>query len=105
MFEAKHTDSNRINQNVITEMQWKNLDIYEKFGAQCYVMVSLGLTKFYRVPWNIWKKMKELFGHKFMTEQELEKFRLQEKQCSILILEGIELRDENTESGTFCKIE
>ena len=97
MFEAKHTDSDRIRQNVVTDTQWESLDIYEKFGAHCYVMVSLGLTKFYRVPWATWKKMKELFCHKFMTEQELEPYRLQEKQCTILILEGVELKDENTE--------
>ena len=42
--------------------------------------------------------MKELFCHKFMTEQELEPYRLQEKQCTILILEGVELKDENTEN-------
>ena len=76
---------------------------YEKFGAHCYVMVSLGLTKFYRVPWATWKKMKELFCHKFMTEQELEPYRLQEKQCTILILEGVELKDENTENGACNK--
>ncbi len=61
-------------------------------------MVSLELLRFYRVPWKVWKQMKELFGHKFMTDQELEPYRLQEKQCTILILEGVELRDENTEN-------
>lgn len=105
MFEAKHTDSDRINQNVVTDTQWKSLDIYEKFGAHCYVMVSVGLMKFYRVPWDIWKKMKELFGHKFMTEQELEPYRLQEKQCTILILEGVELKDENTENRSGSEAE
>ena len=95
MFEAKHTDSDRIHQNAVTDTQWESLDIYEKFGAHCYVMVSVGLTKFYRVPWDIWKEMKALFGHKFMTVQELEPYRLQEKQCTILILEGVELKDEN----------
>ena len=103
MFEAKHTDSDRINQAVITDMQWKSLDIYEKFGAHCYVMVSLGLMKFYRVPWDIWKRMKELLGHKFMTEQELEPYRLLERQCIILILEGVELKDGYTEKRTCSK--
>ena len=98
MFEAKHTDSDRINQNVITDTQWESLDIYEQFGAHCYVMVSVKLMNFYRVPWDIWKKMKELFGHKFMKEPELEPYRLKEKQCTILILEGIELKNENTEN-------
>ncbi len=98
MFEAKHTDSDRINQNTVTDAQWKSLDIYERFGAHCYVMVSIELMKFYRVPWDIWKNMKMLFGHKFMTEQDLKPYRLKEKQCTILILEGVELKSENTES-------
>ena len=105
MFEAKHTDSDRINQNVVTDTQWESLDIYEQFGAHCYVMVSLGLVKFYRVPWKIWKQMKKRFGHKFMTEQELEPYRLPERQCTILILEGVELKDENTENRTGAEAE
>lgn len=104
MFEAKHTDSDRIRQNVITDAQWKSLDIYEKFGAHCYVMVSIGMMKFYRIPWEIWKKMKKLFGHKFMTEQELMPYQLQEKHCTILILEGVELRGEDTERGTGTEV-
>ena len=104
MFEAKHTDSDRIRQNVITDAQWKSLDVYEKFGAHCYVMVSMGLMKFYRIPWDIWKKMKELFGHKFMTEQELVPYQLQEKHCTILTLEGVELKGEDTERGTGTEV-
>lgn len=98
MFEAKHTDSDRICQNVVTDTQWKSLDIYERFGAYCFVMVSLGLERFYRVPWNVWKHMKELFGHKYMNEQELLPYQLLERQQTILILEGVELSCENRES-------
>lgn len=97
MFEAKHTDTGKINQNVVTDSQWKSLDIYEKFGAHCYVIVSMGFTKFYRVPWNIWKQMKELFRHKYMSEEELEPYRLKERYGTILILEGVVLRDEDSE--------
>ena len=100
MFEAKHTDSDRISQSVVTDTQWKDLDIYEQFGARCYVMVSIRLERFYRVPWDAWKRMKELFGHKYMNEQELLPYRLQEKQQTILILEGVELTGEDTKSGT-----
>ena len=99
MFEAKHTDSDRINQSAVTDKQWESLDIYEKFGAHCYVMVSMGLMRFYRVPWDVWKQMKKRFGHKFMTEQELKPYQLQQKQCKILFLEGVELRGEIAESG------
>lgn len=95
MFEAKHTDTGKMNQGVVTETQWESLDTYERFGAHCYVMVSLGLSKFYRVPWTVWKSMKKMFGHKYMTEKELEPYRLEEKCCTILILEGVELKDED----------
>lgn len=100
MFEAKHTDKERISQDVVSDTQRNNLDIYEQFGAHCYVMVSIGLQHFYRVPWRVWKRMKELFGHKYMNEDELAPYRLQERNCIILILEGVELRDENTERRT-----
>lgn len=95
MFEAKHTDTDRIKQEVVTEAQKESLDIYEGFGAQCFVMVSFGLVKFYRVPWSVWKRMKELFGRKYMTERDLEPYRLQERCNTILILEGVELNDED----------
>lgn len=91
-FEAKHTDSGKIKQEVITETQWNSLDTYEKFSAKCFVMVSMGLTKFYRVPWKDWKNMKDEFGRKYMDENNLEPYRLKEKCCTILILEGVELR-------------
>ena len=48
--------------------------------------------------------MKELFGHKFMTEQELVPYQLQEKHCTILILEGVELKGEDTERGTGTEV-
>lgn len=98
MFEAKHTDSERIQQTVVTDTQWKSLDVYEKFGAHCYVMVSMGLVRFYRVPWDVWKNMKALFGRKYMNEKDLEPYRLEERNCTILILEGVELKDDNAEN-------
>lgn len=95
MFEAKHTDSDRMRQEVVTDTQWESLDLYEKFSAHCYVMVSMSLQRFYRVPWDVWKRMKELYGRKYMKEEDLEPYRLKESMCTILILEGVELKDED----------
>ena len=39
--------------------------------------------------------MKELYGRKYMKEEDLKPYQLQERQCTILILEGVELKDEN----------
>lgn len=96
IFDAKHTEKDRIQQNVITETQWETFDRYENMRAKCYVVVSIGLTDFYRIPWNIWKQMKELFGHKYMAAgKELEPYRVPDRNCTILFLEGVELRDED----------
>lgn len=103
MFEAKHTATDRINQYVVTDTQWKSLDAYEAFGAHCYVMVSMGLERFYRVPWSAWKQMKEQYGHKYMTENDLAPYRLKESQCTILILDGVELKDGGVKSESVRK--
>lgn len=68
IFEAKHTDSDRISQHVVTKTQEQNFDDFEKMGAQCFIMVSMGFQSFYRVPWPIFKEMKARYGRKYMTE-------------------------------------
>ncbi len=96
IFDAKHTEKDRIQQSIITDTQWKTFDRYEEMGAKCFVIVSIGMKDFYRVPWSVWKQMKELFGHKYMAAgMELEQYKVPDRNCTILFLEGVELRDEN----------
>lgn len=95
IFDAKHTDKDKIRQEVVTETQWETFDKYEAMNAKCYVVVSLGLTEFYRVPWKDWKRMKELFGHKYMSYMELEQYRVPDRSQTIMFLEGVEVRNEN----------
>ena len=95
IFDAKHTEKDRIRQGAITEAQWETFDRYEAMGARCFVVVSLGLASFYRVPWGVWKRMKELFGHKHMAGEELEEYRVPDRDGRVLFLEGVELRDED----------
>lgn len=97
VFEAKHTDNDRIQQSAVTDMQTFYFNKYEKLGAKCYVMVSIGLTTFYRVPWSFWKAMKEELGHKYMSITDLEPYKLKEINGVIQLLEGIELRGEENE--------
>lgn len=93
MFEAKFTINNQIHQNVVTERQTESLNIYEKYHAHCFVVVSLNFRDYYRVPWAVWKQMKSLFGHKYMNREELEPYRIQLKYGTLLFLEGLELKD------------
>lgn len=93
IFDAKHTDKDKILQSVITTTQAETFDKYEKMGAKCYVIVSIGFQKFYRVPWSVWKTMKERYGHKYMSEDnELEPFRVPYTGFIVRFLEGVELK-------------
>ena len=74
-FEAKHTEQDRIKQDVVTQTQWESLDLHEAMGAMCFVLVSLGM-KYYRVPWAKWKTMKADCGHKYMNAADLEPYQV-----------------------------
>lgn len=89
IFEAKHTSMDRIQRNVISEMQEKKLDSYEKMGALAYVMVSFQLRNFYRIPWKVFRNMKDIYGRKYLLETELQKYQLKKYKNYILILDGI----------------
>ena len=75
VFEAKHTESDRIKQDAVTEDQWKALDLHEAMGAITFVLVALDLS-YYRVPWERWKTMKQDLGHKYMNAEDLEPYKL-----------------------------
>lgn len=97
LFEAKHTDGDRINQSVISSRQEELLNKYKMLGARCFVMVSMHFEQFYRIPWETFRIMKVLFEHKYMNERELAPYRLPVKNGTILILEGVELYDRQEE--------
>lgn len=94
IFEAKHTDKDRIQESVITETQRQNLDDFQKMGAQCFVMVSMGFRDFFRVPWEIFSNMKIRYGRKYMKLENLEPFKLKQHRGTLLILEGVELHED-----------
>lgn len=76
MFEAKHTDDNRIMQSRVTEVQTERLLRYEKMNALCFVLVSVQFSRFYAIPINVWCNMKELYNHKYMNLAELKEFEV-----------------------------
>lgn len=91
IFEAKHTDADRIQESVITETQRRNLDDFQAMGAQCFVMVSMGFRDFFRVPWKIFGNMKKYHGRKYMKLEELRPYEIKQHRGTLLILEGVEL--------------
>lgn len=91
VFEAKQTDRDRIEYRAVTEDQNERLERHYQLGAAAFVLVSVELQKFYRVPWEVWRNMKEIYGYKHMKRADLEPYRVQYIAGVIKLLDGIEL--------------
>lgn len=76
MFEAKHTDSDRMQQSVISPEQEKQLDRHAALGAECFVMVSFGFQQFFKVPWEVFRDMKARYGRKYITPEDVQEYRV-----------------------------
>jgi len=85
-FEAKHTDTGKIEYERVTLEQRNALDVHHILGAQCFVLISFGLQEFFHVPWLDWQNMQALFGHKYMTGSELKQYQLKTESGNILFL-------------------
>lgn len=76
VFEAKHTDSDRLQQSAVTPDQEKRLNSHMALGADCFVMVSFGFHDFFKVPWAIFRNMKEHYGRKYITPEDVPEYRV-----------------------------
>ena len=92
VFEAKLTTSDRIEYKATTEEQNEQLERHYKLGAVVFILVAFNLQDFYRVPWPIWRDMKERYGRKYIKPSELERYRVQYIAGVLKLLDGIELK-------------
>ena len=74
-FEAKYTSTDKLGQNVLTGEQWDSLEQHWKAGAKAGVCAGIGDVYAF-VPWPVWRSMQELYGHKYMTAEDLEPYRV-----------------------------
>ena len=93
LFDAKHTDSGKISRDVVTEEQERCFERYGRMGALCFLVVSLGFEKFFRVPWGVFRDMKKIYGHKYMGEEELRPYKIKFSNGVVKFLDGIVLRE------------
>lgn len=101
LFDAKHTDRDRIQRAVVTEEQEKCFERYMGMGAMCFLVVSIGFEDYYRVPWVVFRDMKKIYGHAYMNKDELAAYHIKYSGGILRFLDGIELKvrenDENKE--------
>jgi recombination protein U len=74
VFDAKSTQTDRIGQDEVTEQQWKDLDDHQAMGALCFILVSIRMQYFFVVPWAEWREIKQRYGRKYITLEELRQY-------------------------------
>ncbi|KAF5050622.1 Recombination protein U [anaerobic digester metagenome] len=73
VFEAKTTTSDRMKRDVLTAEQQKVLESHMNLGAVTGVCIE---DKFFFIPWKVWRDMKEHFGRKYITANDVEEYRV-----------------------------
>lgn len=76
VLEAKCTDTDRMSRNVISSEQEKQLDLHEQLGAACYVLVSFRFAHFFKIPWAVFRDMKQHYGRKYITPADVPEFKV-----------------------------
>lgn len=93
VFDAKHTDADRIEYSRVTKEQADDLEMHYGLGAEAFVLVSFGLQDFYRIPWEIFRNMKEIYGRKHIKQPELEPYRVPYMAGVVKLLNGLEVKE------------
>lgn len=86
-FDAKATMQDKIEKCEVTDQQAKCLKSYFIMGGWSFVLVSFQRRRVYLVPWPVWDSMETRFGRKYLTERDIEKYRVPETGGVPLIFE------------------
>lgn len=71
MIEAKATETDRITQDRVLASQAALLDKHSRLGAVCGVIVCLNFEAYGYIPWEAWKELKKITGHKYVNAADL----------------------------------
>lgn len=88
-FEAKHTDTKIMPRSRLEEWQIDYLKDHMEMGAITFVLLSFGLERFYRIPFEYWLNMKQIFGKISVSEKDIQKFRIPAVGGKIKFLDNI----------------
>ena len=86
--EAKFTGSNRMEQSRVSPGQTEYLDEKMRLGAFCYVLAGFSHGSAYCIPWSVWRSMKEHYGRKHITENDITQYKIPRTTTGMLAILG-----------------
>ena len=54
----------------------KSLGRHMKLGAECFVMVSFGFEQYFKIPWAVFREMKQHYGRKYITPEDVQEYKV-----------------------------
>ena len=88
VFDAKATETDRINLSALTDEQVKRLELHRRLGAEAAVLLCFGFKEFAWIPFDIFIRAKDINGHKHWTIQESRDFAVYLKNGYLDFLTG-----------------
>lgn len=86
MFEAKYTDSEKMEQSRVNKDQTEYLEKHHNLGARCYVLIGFGSGEVYKIPWDIWRNMKAIYGRKYLKETDIQNYKVKSAWNTMLMI-------------------
>ena len=86
MFEAKYTSGDRIEDKRVTETQWRYLTQATGLGARCFILAGFSSGNVYKIPWEKWTAMKEIYGRRYVTEKDLLQYQVKTGWHGLLMI-------------------
>ena len=74
-FEAKHTDTDRLQFKAVTQTQAQALQDFHKMGAFAAVCAGIG-DQHFMIPWSVFAGMKTLLGRQYIRTEDVQKYRV-----------------------------
>lgn len=73
VFEAKATRTDKLKQNVISEEQWRRLEMHWQLGAVVGVVCQIQKSYAF-IPWELWRNMETVIGRKHLRVEDFSNY-------------------------------
>ncbi len=76
MYEAKYTSQDKAEQSIVNDTQTGYLEKAHSLGVRCFILLGFASGHVYCIPWHVWSDMKKYYGRKYVTEKDIQQYRI-----------------------------